>query len=430
MVAARGDVIGGHGLGALAAFAYGAGSQLVFSVDEVDLDVPLGEWRPEVTGGDYSHPWRWKVSHRDVGTITIVDVTRPGADVAGPWRGLRAPQLRAAFRDFEGLLGVPWTDATGHTVERLILSTHPREKGGVLLDRDPQCPAPALGSTLELPYNWRRNLTGEELGRSYVHAFDANAQYLAAWGSAELGFGQVTHVDERAWFDSTLVGIWRVPDFAKVIPPNRMGPYAEQLVPPPWLEGREWFTTATLTRVQELIGQTVLVDEAYTWERKTRFLRGAGEKLRDARESITDELALLSDVGQMLPGAETKRAVLQAIKDCYRMGTGRFGWEGRQGSPWYRPDWGHAVRATARVNLHRRLLKLTRLPFAIATDGLVFASDDPDGLRFAETIGLPIGRGLGTFTHDGTARLEFVVRAGTAPAVFKAIAANRIEVAA
>jgi hypothetical protein len=94
--------------------------------------------------------------------------------------------------------------------------------------------------------------------------------------------------------------------------------------------------------------------------------------------------------------------VAEAVKDCYRVETGRWAMGRRPGSGWARPDWGHLVRAQARVNLHRRLARLGAAPFAVATDAALFLSDEPDGAAFARSIGLVVGDGLGEWSHDAT----------------------------
>lgn len=356
---------------------------------------------------DDARPWRVRVDG-----VTFVDLGAPGADAAGPFDGLTAGELLAVFGQVERLLGVPWADSIGRTAERLILSTHPRARGGTRLDESPVCPPPAAEATLEMPFMaWRRELTDAERGAAFVHAFDANAQYLAAWGSVELGHGRPVHLTDHPTFDQTVAGVWRVPAPPASVPGG-------ELLPLPWLGGREWFTTPTVRRMLEVADGLDLaypfVAEAWVWPEHSRFLRGAAEKLRDARrlagEAMTGARARLAVSVDPDAAARDLRAVVVAgvvrdiVKDTYARQTGRFAMGARdERSGWARPDWSHMIRAQARVNLHRRLASLGAAPFAIATDGLLFLSDEPDAAAFAERIRLPLGEQLGAFAHDATA---------------------------
>lgn len=360
---------------------------------------------------DELRPWRIRS-----GNVTLVDIHAPGGDQAGPFEGCDAGELLGVFAVFEGLTGVEWSHSLGNTAERLILATHPRAKGGVRLDQSPYLPEPVLEPGLEQPFaSWRRALTLPESRAAFVHAFDANAQYLAAWGVAELGHGRPVHHDAPA-FAPAMAGVWRIPSAGGV---RTLEPWGE-LLPLPWDARREWFTTPTVRRMLEVADGLELahpfITEGWVWPHHSRFLRGAAERLRDARQTARERRARAGELlGQAdahdVPALRTALreivvgdTVADCVKAMYAIQTGRFNMAARdERSGWKRPDWGHTVRAQARVNLHRRLTKLGAYPFAIATDGLLFASDEPDAHAFALRIGLPVGEGLGQFTHDATA---------------------------
>lgn len=340
-------------------------------------------------------------------------------DRLGPWADLDIQTMTRGLAVFERLVRVPWRDTVGRTVERLILSTHPRERGGTHLDMSPTVPPPALDGRLEQPTTWRRAMTPDEQEAAYVHAYDQNAQYLAAWQVVELGLGDPQHSPAGApiMFDRNTVGLWRI----KVPPPATTASSGLSL-PYPWASAQEWFTTPTVARMLELGWEFLQIDEAWLWPRRSRFLKGAGERLRDARhELVTPRVA-----------DPNREAALDAIKACYRVGTGRFNMDARdERSGWRRPDWGHLIRATARVNLDRRLRKLSQAPFAIATDGLLFVTNEPDPHLFAQhlhtdagPLGLPLGNGLGQFSIKGTwkltgERVNAIEGAQSAAAIYK-----------
>lgn len=416
----------------VAAAARGTRSAAVYVADRAGHDRPRCEAERSLdwtVSDGVPWPWRYTLPSSEAGgRVEVVDLAADTARVSGPWVGLTPRQLWKTFGRLEALLGVPWGSSAGQTVEALILSTHPKARGGTLLDVEPRTPDPARSAALELPYTgWRREPTRDERSSYWVHAYDANAQYLAAWGAVELGFGTPVHY-ARPTFDQRHVGLWRVPE----LPHN-----PEPMLPAPWLGGRrEWFTTATVARMLEYCEgfDAPLIAEAWLWPRKSRFLRPAGERLRDARARalVTIGAARLrrdDDGVDELVVADTVKA---AVKDVYARGTGRFNMGARaETSGWARPDWGHAVRATARCNLHRRLHRLTRYPFAIDVDGLLFVTDEPDPVKFAETIGLPLGIGLGQYRHDNSAPatpvFEALDEAGRGlRSVFRAVYQNRV----
>jgi hypothetical protein len=380
------------------------------AVDGLELTGSLGaEWRftrPAVL--DDTAPAR-RVD------VVMVEADTAGGKYAGPWAGLEPRDACAVLRALEGVLGVPWASSVGQTAERLILSTHPRAKGGRRLDVAPVTPVPVAEGNLELDLMaWRRPLEPRERrlidGGGWVHVFDANAQHLAAWQAAELGHGTPVH-EVGPVFDRRRVGFWRVEGGLDGLPTP-----AAPLLPAPWLPGREWYSTPTMLRALEVsVGMDFpSVTEAWLWPESSRFLREAGVKLRDARARASARVAaarvrLLAaaiddrDVDAATGEVAVAGAVLEAVKAVYSRQAGRFQMARGEDSGWARPDWGHIIRATARANLHRRMEKLSWSPLAVATDALVFVSDERDPRIAAERLRLPLGVGLGEFRAEGTA---------------------------
>lgn len=340
------------------------------------------EWR-----GD---PWQLMVRSPNLagGWRRVILLPYDTAGFAGPWDECRSlPDLTLALSRFAHTTGLAWRGSIGRTAEALILSTHPRERGGVLLDTNPVVPPPALDGALGQPFTWRRPFGDWERpseGARWVHHVDLNAAYLSAWQSVELGIGEPEHYPAGVEYSAKRAGLWRLE--LPVVDP--------QLLPAPWLPGRDWFTTPTLTRVAEVLGELPRVAEAWVWPNHSRYLRGAAERLRDARAQLLDD------------AGDGARIALDAVKSLYRVETGRFNMAARdERSPWHRPDWGHFVRDQARANLHRRLSKLAVTPFAITTDDLLFVSPEAEASTFAASIGLPWGDGLGQFKAKATVEL-------------------------
>jgi hypothetical protein len=350
--------------------------------------------------------------------------------VCGPWSTADSfQQLVLGLSRFAHSTGLAWAGSTGRTAQRLITSTHPREKGGTVMDRSPVVPAPAEDGGLEQPFTWRRPLTPAEAGSRWVHHVDLNSAYLAAWQTVELGVGEPAHHPRGIEFSHATAGLWRLdPDYGKAL----MADDRARALPLPWAPDRDWVTTPTLRRIIEVMSSPPRVLEAYTWPAKSRYLRGAAERLRDARVELTGD-----------QGAAARMA-LSAVKGLYRVETGRFNMAAAdERSPWRRPDWGHFVRAQARVNLHRTLAGypvkdgyregLRVAPFAITTDDLLFVSEISDVAEFAGEIGLPWGAGLGQFKAKTTVRLEELpqlLEPGNAKAAFDAVRAAAAKVPA
>lgn len=379
-------------------------------------------WRIDGVDG----AWRVRLRSAESGKhlrVVLLPYDHPKRGVAGPWTAAIAdPELliRGLSR-FAHTTKFAWRDSTGKTAEHLIRSTHPRAEGGRQLEKQTFTPEPFARGELELPFSWRRPLEPAEREAAWVHHYDGNAAYLAAWGVAELGFGEPAAAGE---FLESQPGIWLVdgdPSAAAL---------AERGLPPVLeagdVDGERWVTTPTLRRVVEVTGEVPRIRGSFVWPNRSRYLRATAELLREARA----ELRSTSDAAD--------RLALEGVKAIYRVETGRLSStmvEERTG--WARPDWGDMIRGGARANLHRLLAgaprkksadrpPLGRPPFGILTDGLVFTSHMPDPLQFAQRIGLPIGDGMGEYSIEGSFLLDDVVvdeldAAGNAKVLFDVV---------
>jgi hypothetical protein len=336
--------------------------------------------------------------------VSVVLLAYDAEAMAGPWARHEPPVVSEALGLFHGLV-TPWRGSVGMTAESLIEETHPRQRGGRRLESSPTVPEPVRAGGLEQPYRWRRDLTSHEWSAAWVHTFDQNAQYLSAWQAVEVGHGDPVEVAGGELHKA--YGVWRA-----AVEESELETY----LPHPAGDGLDgvpvWRMTPTLTRWaewSELVGvRPPTVEAAWLWPNQSRYLRGAADRIRSARGRLLG-----------MPGAGPALA-LEAVKALYRVQTGRFSMSYREAaSPWARPDIGHAVRAQARVNLHRRLAKLRLQPFAVEVDGLAFATDAKDAHDFAASVGLPVGLGLGEFTVEHTSPLtEEIRKAGSSAAVF------------
>lgn len=374
------------------------------------------------TGG----PWRYRVTVPGRPPVTLVLVARDGGQWGGPWAGLSGAELCRVFGVVSHHLGVDWQHSTTRTAESLILATHPRRRGGRRLESTPEVPGPAVSSALELPWqSWRRPYGPAEAGAPWVHTFDANAMYLGTWQTVELGMGTPEHyATPRGCAPRVhLPGVWRVELPAGWTEDPRLPAIAPGLRREGAGAWVGWVMTPTLARLSqhaETTGQgQVTPEEGHVWPERSRYLRAAGERIRDLRAAAlaaqrwaTTALDSPEEddagVGEALAMAAVAGAVREAVRDLYTVTTGRLGSHKRHAAaPWRRPDWANTIRAEARANLHRKLTRWAAetdaAPFAVRTDALAFATPEEDPAAFAGWIGMRLGDGLGQFRHQGTA---------------------------
>jgi hypothetical protein len=299
------------------------------------------------------------------------------------------PALLRAAELFRERVGVPFRSSPGATARDLWLALR---KGRTSLRPGQAAPPAVVRPSPEAPFAWSRPLTDVEREHGWVHAFDANAQYLGTAASIDLGAGQPEHRTGPLDFDPKTVGYWLadVPQAPAGLLPDPFTPSSRLagLTDP---AGRRWMTTPTLALAAEL-GAPVRVHEAWTWPQSRRFLRPWAEAFRDARAACQGD-----------PNPEAQ-AVLTAVKAAYNK---FFGWLASEqvGGELARPDWNQLVIAQSRVNLYRKLARLARPPFAVDVDALYITAPTEAAAETAEALGLPLGPGLGQFKHKGSAPL-------------------------
>jgi len=253
---------------------------------------------------------------------------------------------------------------------------------------------PALQSNLETDISWSRPPTPEEREHQWVHAYDRSGSYLAGVSRLELGIGQPVHHPEGVPFTPKTPGYWRieVPDsggdwrMPHLLDPR--GTYAGRT---------RWVTTPGLEFARER-GMTPAVLEAYTWAERLGILDSWYERIRDARTQL--------DVAD--PDAQAAR---DQLKQIYAPMIGMLGSQihmaGRAG---YAPERRHMIIAKARTNILRRVLKIgedtDRWPVAIVADTVLYTSPEADPVAAWPGGEQWMGRELGRYKVEATARLE------------------------
>ncbi|MFF3677994.1 telomere-associated protein Tap [Streptomyces sp. NPDC002120] len=290
----------------------------------------------------------------------------------------------------------------------------------------------------EEAHRWSRPLTGAERLKAYVVAIRVTLPLTAAASRRRVGLGAPVHV-ERPVFDKSLPGSWLV-DLSSVTLDERLpSPFTPDGRPP---TGAAWYTTPTLSYAVEL-GFPVQPVEAYVRTAGGDYLDPWYKRMRDGYLATMADLGVSAGLGgrELLDALAVHRQgdpgparVLDAIAATAEGGVAKLGegppeagdgplrpWSAPQRATW-RPDIRAAVVATARVNAHRKMLRLARetgrFPVAVSADRVVYASDGPSPLDFlphtAEGKPLPgtfrLGISPGLATHAGTRTVAWAER--------------------
>jgi hypothetical protein len=279
-------------------------------------------------------------------------------DTGSPFHALAAEGLLGELEEFRAATGVLWRRSGAITSDSML-----REQwGGKLVSTEQVEPRPGMS---EEDLIWSYEPDSEDRAR-FVHGFDLNGMYLSAASSLALPYGELRHVEAD-------------PHSSTAPHPGHPGWWTDN-----YSEEGRWITTPTACY------RGLRYSEGWYWPSAHRFLEQWYRTLRDAR-------AQLIEYGPS--------PALEAVKQVYRQGVGRFGSSRRSmlDDPLYQPYWRQAVIAEARTRLQRRIEKLPLRPCAVDVDCLYFlTSKGPES--FAKSVGLPLGDGLGEFKVKGSAR--------------------------
>ncbi len=253
----------------------------------------------------------------------------------------------------------------------------------------------------EEAWDWSREPSDHEQDTfAYVVGLDTNLAFVSAASGLQVGLdAEPRHVRAPA-FDKKVPGSWYCDLTHVATDPRLPSPFTSTGQPP---TGPAWYATPTLAYAQEL-GADVRPIEAYLRDDHGGYLTPWYERLRDAY------LATMADLGvhQKLPQADylaamkklatadpASLALLAAIKSTGKGGLGKL----REGprtpaapytrwsalnKPTWRPDIRAAVVSRARVNQHRKMLKMAtqtdRYPVAVFSDCVLYPAHTPTAL--------------------------------------------------
>ncbi|MFE2473110.1 telomere-associated protein Tap [Streptomyces mirabilis] len=285
----------------------------------------------------------------------------------------------------------------------------------------------------EEAYQWVRDvdlLTDEECTLPFTVGLDLNTAFLAAAARLVVGLSAPDHFHAPK-FNPKIPGSWLV-DLSHIeLDPRLPSPFTPTGERP---TGPAWYQTHTVAYAQEL-GYDVHPIEAYLRRETGAYLDPWHDRLKTAYVDTLADLGVTRDLNdrQFLAAMEQHKqvdpamaAVLSAIKATVKGGVGKLrerpqGKSYKEGERWpalerptWRPDIRAAVISKARVNMHRKLLNMSRMtglyPLAVLSDCVVYPSpsDSPlDFLPYAAS-GKPQPGGFRLGPTPGLAKLEGV----------------------
>jgi hypothetical protein len=343
--------------------------------------------------GDALGRWTrlWKGSEKSVWVVLLAAISRDDANVAL----MRDEPDRAALARRIGLLagalGHPYQLSGSTTGLDLMTALRHRDRDRFFPVLEP-CP-PAQVSNVEADISWCRPPTDEELTHEWIHAYDRSGSYLAGVSGLELGVGAPIHHPDGTTFVPRMPGYWRVEipetgDWRMPHPLDPRGLHAGKV---------RWVTTPAMEFAGEQ-GYEPQVVEAYTWTDRARILDPWYERIRDARTRLD-----VNDVDSQIARDQ--------LKQIYAPTIGMLGssthMSGRVG---YAPERRHMIIAKARTNILRRITTIGnetgRYPVAVIADTVLYTSPDPDPLTAWPGGQRWLGRELGRYKVEGSARLH------------------------
>ncbi|MFI7089728.1 DUF927 domain-containing protein [Streptomyces anulatus] len=249
---------------------------------------------------------------------------------------------------------------------------------------------------------WTRpveEITDQERKRAWIHQYDKNAAWLAAFGSVWLGVGDPTHYPEGRAYVKNKAGYWRVREL-----PGLALEGLPELNIEPAEEGGYWLRSPGVDLLGEMFkGWTPDVLEAWVWENSKRALYGMYDKLRLSRERI------LASAEEGRPGARYAKQVSGMLYQSFR------GYLSRRepkkdratGLPYekdifWRQDWAQMILDLALANTYRNLRAFAdsgHHPLSLRVDAVTYASDSPDPTA-AKPEAMQLGTGGGQWKPE------------------------------
>lgn len=288
------------------------------------------------------------------------------------------------------------------------------------------------GFITEEVFQWVRDpdlLSGDEVALAFALGLDVNAAFLAATSRLNVGLCAPVHV-LQPMFDKKTAGCWLV-DLSHIeLDPRLPSPFTPTGQRP---TGPAWYETHTVAYAQEL-GHNVEPLQAYIRPTSGAYLDPWHDRLKAALLDTMADLGVRADMEpadllaamERLPEQDPGlRAVRDAIKATAKGGIGQLrkragGLNYTPGDRWHqldRPTWRPDIRAAiiskARINMHRKMLKMSTVglfPLAVLSDCVVYPAPtrSPLDLLPYTTSGKPLPGAFRLGVAPGLVKLEGV----------------------
>lgn len=305
-------------------------------------------------------------------------------------------QIASRLKRLADALQYPWKINAGVTAVDLMLQTRtktwsPDEWKNVVFAPSTTDVPFGIGD-VESDFDWSRAPTEAEARCRYVHAYDRGGSYVSGIAGLELPIGDPVHHLEGAPFDASTPGYWlvEIPEASDWQLPYVLNPRGLKFT------NAKWVCTPTLERAMAM-GYQPVIREAWLWPRHGRVLNGWYERFRDASTAL--------DVDDVDAQAARNQAKIIRTHGIGVIGSG----EHLKGKTAYSPERRLHVVAKAKANIAYRLQLIGeqtgRWPLAVATDTVLYASDDPDPLTAWPGDRKSLGRGFGQYKPEGSALL-------------------------
>lgn len=346
----------------------------------------------------------------DIGGQALLTKGMRGQDLLTP----AAPEvLVRRLQDAADLIGLTWRVSPGQTGVDLIDTLRPPLREGqesghkerLTYGREHELPSflKARGRDLrfreiERVFSWWRpweELLEEERGRRYAIAYDHGSHFLNPYTSTELGLGGIKHLTGVAarWDGSERPGYWVVskwatPTWALPDPANGGGVAVA--------EDKILVTAHTLRQLAKLdpaLPDSLTYYEAWVWTDTARYLEQVGQRLGQARDHGSPEVA--AAVKQIYAHLTQKIASVDKPPPQVHLRA---------------PDWRDMLVAAARTGLLSTLITNRdhsgALPLVVTMDTIVYAVDSDDPRAAWPGRAQKYGTGRGQWKPIGIAPLD------------------------
>jgi hypothetical protein len=390
------------------AYTSAAGPLWVMPPARAALGLPATPPRDDEAGevGFFAAPAGWDLRYR-AGRVTgwsltdraaLVRIVFAGWNLADPFATLGDPaEAAAALEVFEAAHGTAWTGSGGATF---------RDLTGRALDQlgpsvQPNVTLEGSAATGEgHGFAWDRAPTADER-RGRWHGFDRNGSFIAGLGDVAVGVG-APEWHGRGVFapKDRRPGWWLVitPDGLEARLPCPLTPTGRHPQP----GARCWVTTPSAVYLADTLGLEVRFEHAWVWADSGRPFRAVQAQLRAARATLTDSPDPAAEVAYEAHKLTYSEGINNLRATYHTRSLSPAGGGLTEGPPGWQPYAQAAIVATSRTNTLRRLVKVAqasgRHPVAVReVDEVVYAGPEDDPAAAAETLGLPLGTGLGQF---------------------------------